>query len=75
MQAGRINQPVGGIYKDEEGRTVAKRKVVGDSTTRAFGFSREARNTNFYVKSQCMYIQNVGDSENYLGFSQSVTAH
>ena len=30
VQAGRINTPAGGIYKDGEGRTVAKRKVVGE---------------------------------------------
>lgn len=30
VQVGRINKPVGGIYKDEEGRTVTKRKVVGE---------------------------------------------
>lgn len=52
-----------------------KERLLGNSITRDFGFSREARNTDFYVKSQFIYIQNVGDSENYLGFNQSVTAH
>jgi len=30
VQAGRINKPASGIYKDEEGRTATQRKVVGE---------------------------------------------
>lgn len=45
------------------------------SITKAFDFSREARNVDFYVKYQRMYILNVGDSENNSGFNQSMAAH